>query len=174
LGRSLLTLLSSLMSADMGVALIGVWTAHRAAKYWSTKDPQRVVIDEVFRPATRPPPRWLLALARTAHKHFRRTATPSCGVATAQHEPCDLAQLEIFAAGLYTFSSIRYLETVSPRGKPNLFPAAWESWPMTGSREFTRAGTLDRPGRSGFKSYRTQGLWSRLQPRHQESDKLGL
>jgi len=29
------------------VALIGVWTADRAAKYWSTKDPQRVVIDEV-------------------------------------------------------------------------------------------------------------------------------
>jgi len=31
----------------VGVAVIGVWTAHRAAKYWSTKDPQRVVIDEV-------------------------------------------------------------------------------------------------------------------------------
>ena len=29
------------------VALIGVWTAGRAARYWSTKDPQRVVIDEV-------------------------------------------------------------------------------------------------------------------------------
>ena len=29
------------------VALIGVWTADRAAKYWNTKDPQRVVIDEV-------------------------------------------------------------------------------------------------------------------------------
>jgi phosphatidylglycerophosphatase A len=31
----------------IGVAIIGVWTADRAAKYWSTKDPQRVVIDEV-------------------------------------------------------------------------------------------------------------------------------
>jgi phosphatidylglycerophosphatase A len=31
----------------VGVALIGVWTAHRAATYWNTKDPQRVVIDEV-------------------------------------------------------------------------------------------------------------------------------
>ncbi len=31
----------------VGVALIGVWTAHRAAKYWGIKDPQRVVIDEV-------------------------------------------------------------------------------------------------------------------------------
>jgi phosphatidylglycerophosphatase A len=29
------------------VALIGVWSAHRAAKYWSATDPQRVVIDEV-------------------------------------------------------------------------------------------------------------------------------
>jgi len=29
------------------VALIGVWTAHRVAKYWTAKDPQRVVIDEV-------------------------------------------------------------------------------------------------------------------------------
>jgi phosphatidylglycerophosphatase A len=32
---------------SIGVALIGVCTAHRAAKYWSTKDPQKVVIDEV-------------------------------------------------------------------------------------------------------------------------------
>ena len=31
----------------IAVALIGVWTAARAARYWSTKDPQRVVIDEV-------------------------------------------------------------------------------------------------------------------------------
>jgi phosphatidylglycerophosphatase A len=31
----------------VGVALVGVWTAHQAAKYWRTKDPQRVVIDEV-------------------------------------------------------------------------------------------------------------------------------
>jgi phosphatidylglycerophosphatase A len=29
------------------LALIGVWSAHRAAKYWSVKDPQRVVVDEV-------------------------------------------------------------------------------------------------------------------------------
>jgi phosphatidylglycerophosphatase A len=31
----------------LGVAATGVFTAHRAAKYWSIKDPQRVVIDEV-------------------------------------------------------------------------------------------------------------------------------
>jgi phosphatidylglycerophosphatase A len=31
----------------VAVALVGVWTAHRAAKYWSIKDPQNVVIDEV-------------------------------------------------------------------------------------------------------------------------------
>jgi phosphatidylglycerophosphatase A len=31
----------------IAVASIGVWTAHRAARYWSAKDPQRVVIDEV-------------------------------------------------------------------------------------------------------------------------------
>jgi phosphatidylglycerophosphatase A len=31
----------------IAVALIGVWTAHRAAQYWSAKDPRRVVIDEV-------------------------------------------------------------------------------------------------------------------------------
>ena len=29
------------------VALIGVWSAHRAAMYWSARDPQKVVIDEV-------------------------------------------------------------------------------------------------------------------------------
>jgi phosphatidylglycerophosphatase A len=31
----------------VGVALIGVWTADRASKYWGSKDPQKVVIDEV-------------------------------------------------------------------------------------------------------------------------------
>ena len=29
------------------VAAIGVWSANRAAKFWASKDPQRVVIDEV-------------------------------------------------------------------------------------------------------------------------------
>jgi phosphatidylglycerophosphatase A len=29
------------------VALVGTWTASRAARYWQQKDPQRVVIDEV-------------------------------------------------------------------------------------------------------------------------------
>lgn len=29
------------------VALVGVWTAGRAARYWQQEDPQRVVIDEV-------------------------------------------------------------------------------------------------------------------------------
>jgi phosphatidylglycerophosphatase A len=29
------------------VAVIGVWSAHRTALYWSAKDPQKVVIDEV-------------------------------------------------------------------------------------------------------------------------------
>ena len=31
----------------IGVALIGVWTADRASRYWGIKDPQKVVIDEV-------------------------------------------------------------------------------------------------------------------------------
>jgi len=30
-----------------GVALTGLWCAHRAARYWGIKDPQSVVIDEV-------------------------------------------------------------------------------------------------------------------------------
>jgi phosphatidylglycerophosphatase A len=29
------------------VALIGIWSAHHAARYWDSKDPQRVVVDEV-------------------------------------------------------------------------------------------------------------------------------
>jgi len=29
------------------VAMVGVWSAHRAARYWNAKDPQRVVVDEV-------------------------------------------------------------------------------------------------------------------------------
>jgi phosphatidylglycerophosphatase A len=51
----------------VGVALIGVWTADRASKYWGAKDPQKVVIDEVsgqylalllggFWPRNAPPP----------------------------------------------------------------------------------------------------------------------
>jgi phosphatidylglycerophosphatase A len=31
----------------VGIALAGLWSAHRAANYWNIKDPQRVVIDEV-------------------------------------------------------------------------------------------------------------------------------
>jgi phosphatidylglycerophosphatase A len=31
----------------LGVGLVGLWSAHRAAIYWAIKDPQRVVIDEV-------------------------------------------------------------------------------------------------------------------------------
>src|SRR4029077_6299089 len=31
----------------LGIAFVGLWSAHRAAKYWKIKDPQRVVIDEV-------------------------------------------------------------------------------------------------------------------------------
>jgi phosphatidylglycerophosphatase A len=31
----------------IGIALLGLWSAHRASKYWNTKDPQKVVIDEV-------------------------------------------------------------------------------------------------------------------------------
>jgi phosphatidylglycerophosphatase A len=31
----------------VAVALLGVWTSSRAARYWQQKDPQRVVIDEV-------------------------------------------------------------------------------------------------------------------------------
>jgi phosphatidylglycerophosphatase A len=52
---------------SVGVALIGVWTADRASKYWGAKDPQKVVIDEVsgqhlalllggFWPRNAPPP----------------------------------------------------------------------------------------------------------------------
>ena len=29
------------------IALVGLWSAHRAAKFWGIKDPQQVVIDEV-------------------------------------------------------------------------------------------------------------------------------
>ena len=35
------------IALTIGLAFIGVVTAHRAAKWWNTKDPQKVVIDEV-------------------------------------------------------------------------------------------------------------------------------
>lgn len=31
----------------IAVALIGLWSAHRAARFWGIKDPQKIVIDEV-------------------------------------------------------------------------------------------------------------------------------
>ncbi len=31
----------------VGIALLGLWSAHCAARFWNTKDPQKVVIDEV-------------------------------------------------------------------------------------------------------------------------------
>ena len=31
----------------VGIALAGLWSAHRAANFWGIKDPQQVVIDEV-------------------------------------------------------------------------------------------------------------------------------
>ncbi len=35
------------ISSIVAVALIGLWSAHRAARFWGIKDPQKVVIDEV-------------------------------------------------------------------------------------------------------------------------------
>lgn len=37
----------SMLFLLISVALAGVWTAGRSAKYWGQKDPQRIVIDEV-------------------------------------------------------------------------------------------------------------------------------
>jgi len=86
----------------------------------------------------------------------------------------NLAQLEIFAAGLYTFRVFDIWKPFPARQAESL-PAAWESWPMTGSREFTRRWDSGSPGRSAFKSYRTQGFVGRGFSRDiQESDKLGL
>lgn len=39
--------LGAQISLALIVAILGVWSADRAAKFWRTKDPQRVVIDEV-------------------------------------------------------------------------------------------------------------------------------
>lgn len=35
------------IALTIGLAFVGVITAHRAAEWWNAKDPQRVVIDEV-------------------------------------------------------------------------------------------------------------------------------
>ena len=35
------------ISSIVAVALIGLWSAHRAARFWGIKDPQKIVIDEV-------------------------------------------------------------------------------------------------------------------------------
>ena len=47
----------------------------------------------------------------------------------------------------------------SPRGKPNRSPAAWESWRMIGSREFTRRWACGSRERSGFSFAQTIGLF---------------
>jgi phosphatidylglycerophosphatase A len=40
-------ILTTQVALTLLVAGVGVWSANRAAKFWHTKDPQRVVIDEV-------------------------------------------------------------------------------------------------------------------------------
>jgi phosphatidylglycerophosphatase A len=45
--RGLDPVLSFEILVTVAAAIIGVWTANRAAAFWNQKDPQRVVIDEV-------------------------------------------------------------------------------------------------------------------------------
>ena len=107
------------------VGLIGVWSAHRAAEYWNTKDPQRVVIDEVSGQH----------LALLLGGFWPRRAMPASDtwikfltdrVLWIAHplggkQPTGSTQLEIFVAGLYTFSGLRYLEAV-PRAASRIAP----------------------------------------------------
>jgi phosphatidylglycerophosphatase A len=66
------------IALTIGLALVGVITAHRVAKWWNAKDPQRVVIDEVsgqhlalllggFWPRRPAPPTNLWNLLRLGH-----------------------------------------------------------------------------------------------------------
>jgi phosphatidylglycerophosphatase A len=66
------------IALTIGLAFVGVITAHRAAKWWNAKDPQRVVIDEVsgqhlalllggFWPRRAVPPTNLLNLLHLGH-----------------------------------------------------------------------------------------------------------
>ena len=85
------------------IAVTGVWSANRAAKFWQIKDPQRVVIDEV------------------SGQHL--TLLLGCGVPLwwkplqAAFAGNDLRhirpELEIFASRFCAFSSVRYLEARS-------------------------------------------------------------
>jgi len=158
----------------VGVALIGVWTADRVAKYWSTKDPQRVVIDEVSGQQL------ALLLGGFWPWYAQPTSISSYGHPILWSSHPLSTSMVILPNWKYLLLALYFFEcSISgnrfPPGKPNLFPAAWESWPMTGSREFTRRWDSGSRERSGFKSCRTQGFVGRRFSRDiQESDKLGL
>jgi len=114
------------MSADSGSGIDWVWTAHRAAKYWSTKDPQRVVIDEVSGqqlasssvasgPGTRNP-----SISSYGHPILWSSHPLGMGMAI-------LPNWKYLLLGFILFRVFDIWKPF-PRGKPNLFPAAWESW----------------------------------------------
>ena len=105
------------------IAGVGVFVASRTANYLGTKDPQIVVIDEV-------------------------SGQPSHTSGLARRLPTG----NICCWALYFFVSSIF-GSRSPRGKPNRSPAAWESWRMIGSREFTQRWACGSRGRSGFRYF---------------------
>ena len=104
------------------ISVIGVFVATRTANYLGKKDPQIVVIDEV---------------SGQLISYF--------GIGA---RGCSTGNICCWA--LYFFVSSIF-GSRSPRGKPNRSPAAWESWRMIGSREFTRRWACGSRGRSGFR-----------------------
>jgi len=84
------------------LAILGVWAAGRAARYLAAKDPQIVVIDEISGQLITffggPP---------VGHIFFGFSLAQ-----VARVPRWHAGELEIFAAGLYTFSCFSYLEAV--------------------------------------------------------------
>ena len=94
------------------IAGVGVWASNLVAKCFREKDPQCVVIDEVSG-------QHLTLLLGCGVPVWWKAAQPVFEhVAARPHHLAFGPQLEIFAPGFYTFSSIRHLEALpSPSGR---------------------------------------------------------
>jgi len=108
----------------VGIALIGLWSAHRAAKYWNMKDPQKVVIDEVSGQYLALLLGSLGPLYVFPSSNFWNNVHIVHPIPRVNHSPW--ASMWIlpnwkYLLLLYTFSCLRYLEAV-PRAASRIAP----------------------------------------------------
>ncbi len=119
------------------VSFAGVWAASRVAKHCGKTDPQFVVIDEVSG-------QWMTLLLGSAHAFWNHSSGASTSYFGVHFDWRGPPQLEIFVAGLYTFSRLRYLEAVSGSSSGVAAGGLGNHGGRLACRRLRRGGTLDR------------------------------